>query len=256
MSVAFSSMNVATVGASPAALTTKFSPSPFTNYTFHELSLDQIAFNLRGDITWFDNIANEIADEIYNITEVWNSDESEAARRVHIDRWLTILVQSKVNSPLIVPEYQIKPSLLLPGHGRLDYIIARYEAGNIISFPSLVVEAKRNLGFAKYDGVGQLVAAMDTFIREQSPNESAFLGGIVTDGRHWRFVNVVRILNRTNGTIRDAYVNMSPLIDIGNPIKDWEKNGSDITTTNNAINVWSLLSHFVINYRTNDRNIL
>ena len=212
MSTAFGNMN----GASCVALNGAFAGTAFGNYTFTELR-DNAMNNSTSGIPR-ENMPQAMVQMLTSVQDLWNLDRSEAARRVYINAWITQAMAAARNGTCIVtPEETIAATLggpgALPGHGRIDYLICEMVAGPIGAVvpeyaPSVIIEAKLDLSVAAFSGVGQLVAELETLRVKKANYGDDPLRGVVTDGRRWRFVELLPI---------NKDVSLTPLYDTGMP---------------------------------------
>jgi hypothetical protein len=121
-----------------------------------------------------------------NLTQWWNLDRNETARRTLIDCVIYAAFDRKYNNLIVTPEETIDADMNHLGNGRLDYLLSALQPGGIpIYTPSIVIEAKR----MAVKGYHQVLAEMFTLYQIQAPKNS-ILHGIETDGQLWTFYEV------------------------------------------------------------------
>ena len=212
MSTAFGNMN----GATALALNGIFAGTTFGNYTFRVLT--DANMNNSTDGIPRANMPDAMVQMLTSVQDLWNLDRSEAARRVYINAWITQSMAAARNGTCVItPEETIAATLggpgALPGHGRIDYLICEMVAGPMLGAvvpeyaPSVIIEAKLDLSIAAFSGVGQLVAELET-LRVKANYGTDPLRGVITDGRHWRFVELLPLHHD---------VSLTPLYDTGIP---------------------------------------
>jgi hypothetical protein len=236
--VAFSTMNAASVPNLQLAFA---GSANFTHYQFSVLTNTLMRGATAGIPSSLPPTA--VRQLLANVQDLWNLDRSEAARRVYIDAWLTsAMVAARNGTSVITPEENIAiNNPINAGHGRIDYLICEMvpglgpaAPGNVVPeyAPSVIVESKRDLSVAQFDGIGQLVAEIDTLRRLKVYNNP--LRGIVTDGRHWRFIEMLDANNN---------INMTPPYDSGTPAGWAAQNYGDLQL------VWGRICQFLAQMR-------
>ncbi len=160
----------------------------------------------------------ELIKVLAGVRNFWAIDRTESSRRVYVDAWLTNLRMRSgyVGPHKIMAEETIAEGESLPGHGRMDYLICSITNGKPDCAPSLIIEAKNLLFVNRYDGVGQLVAEMDT-VRTKKGYPYP-LRGIVTNAQKWRFVELEP---------RYDEVYLTRLYEVGDPRFDWPHRWGD-----------------------------
>lgn len=170
----------------------------------------------------------------------FNLDRSEASRRIFIDAFLVeCLNHGAKPAAIVTAEHTIARDNNKLGHGRLDYLISSIQQGGLVSYlPSIVIEAKKsNIAAAaglSTNGAYQLIAEMVTLAQLQSSRLPPFLRGILTDGRHWQFIEI-----ETGG--QDAVIYHTALNDIVRQLDPMAFN-------DNFLGVYSLLIRWLGNY--------
>lgn len=219
----------------------------FTNYTFSELTKETIRNSSIAAV----DLPGTVRETLTHIKNLWNLDRGETARRVYIDAWVTSAIVAVRDGTVIITaeeffELSIQPPAGAPqrGTGRMDYLICEMAltVGGVVPVyaPSLIIEAKAKLHNNPYNGVGQLVAEIDTVRDEAGYNNP--LRGIVTDGRYWRFVEVDPNTN---------YVYFTDRYDTGAP-DNWN---ADPPVWNDTRRVWGLIRHFFSTVRNTNRQL-
>ncbi|MEX0955626.1 MAG: hypothetical protein WDZ83_10480 [Rhizobiaceae bacterium] len=160
---------------------------------FGRPSIEFVRKNLRNSAVQADaHRWQNLANRFMTIITRCNSDSSEAARRIAIDLFVVEALTDSRHG-ILTAERSFPIDATKIANGSLDYLISSIEyEGDIILFPSIVIEAKKKNG-QMARALWQLLAELARMYQDYGTAYQSmpqFLRGIVTDGRFWQFIEV------------------------------------------------------------------